>query len=132
MGEGTTLGDLLELQLHRVEDEVKNIVDKAVKEMAIEKVRAKSKRVVLSVVEVAYETCQNHDLRLIVVCSENCSIFLFSVTSTVVIHVSVNSSTLTVTKCFLYAGFGRDNPDLECYVTVLREPQLHWNPSAES
>lgn len=38
MGEGTTLGDLLELQLHRVEDEVKNIVDKAVKEMAIEKV----------------------------------------------------------------------------------------------
>lgn len=39
MGEGTTLGDLLDLQLHRVEDEVKNIVDKAVKEMAIEKVR---------------------------------------------------------------------------------------------
>lgn len=39
MGEGTTLGDLLELQLHRVEDEVKNIVDKAVKEMAIEKVK---------------------------------------------------------------------------------------------
>lgn len=38
MGDGTTLGDLLELQLHRVEDEVKNIVDKAVKEMAIEKV----------------------------------------------------------------------------------------------
>lgn len=38
MGEGTTLGDLLELQLHRVEDEVKTIVDKAVKEMAIEKV----------------------------------------------------------------------------------------------
>lgn len=38
MDENTTLGDLLELQLHRVEDEVKNIVDKAVKEMAIEKV----------------------------------------------------------------------------------------------
>lgn len=38
MGTGTTLGDLLELQLHRVEEEVKNIVDKAVKEMAIEKV----------------------------------------------------------------------------------------------
>lgn len=38
MGEGTTLRDLLELQLHRVEDEVKNIVDKAVKEMSIEKV----------------------------------------------------------------------------------------------
>ncbi|KAG7466869.1 hypothetical protein MATL_G00146930 [Megalops atlanticus] len=38
MDERTTLGDLLELQLHRVEDEVKNIVDKAVKEMGIEKV----------------------------------------------------------------------------------------------
>ena len=38
MNESTTLGDLLELQLHRVEDEVKNIVDKAVKEMGIEKV----------------------------------------------------------------------------------------------
>lgn len=38
MGEDTTLGNLLGLQLHRVEDEVKNIVDKAVKEMAIEKV----------------------------------------------------------------------------------------------
>lgn len=38
MDENTTLGDLLELQLHRVEEEVKNIVDKAVKEMGIEKV----------------------------------------------------------------------------------------------
>lgn len=38
MNEDTTLGDLLALQLHRVEDEVKHIVDKAVKEMAIEKV----------------------------------------------------------------------------------------------
>ncbi|XP_068103478.1 dynein beta chain, ciliary-like [Hyperolius riggenbachi] len=38
MNEETVLGDLLALQLHRVEDEVKNIVDKAVKEMAIEKV----------------------------------------------------------------------------------------------
>jgi len=40
MNESTTLGDLLELQLHRVENEVKNIVDKAVKEMGIEKVSA--------------------------------------------------------------------------------------------
>lgn len=39
MDENTTLGDLLELQLHRVEEEVKNIVDKAVKEMGIEKVQ---------------------------------------------------------------------------------------------
>ncbi len=39
MDENTTLGDLLELQLHHVEEEVKNIVDKAVKEMGIEKVQ---------------------------------------------------------------------------------------------
>ncbi|XP_078250276.1 dynein axonemal heavy chain 11-like [Pogona vitticeps] len=37
MDEDTTLGDLFALQLHRVEDEVQRIVDKAVKEMAIEK-----------------------------------------------------------------------------------------------
>ncbi|XP_051263753.1 dynein axonemal heavy chain 11 isoform X2 [Dicentrarchus labrax] len=36
--DSTTLGDLLGLQLHSLEDEVRNIVDKAVKEMAIEKV----------------------------------------------------------------------------------------------
>ncbi|XP_007888401.2 dynein axonemal heavy chain 11-like [Callorhinchus milii] len=40
MDSDTTLGDLLALQLHRVEEEVKNIVDKAVKEMTIEKVLA--------------------------------------------------------------------------------------------
>lgn len=34
----TTLEDLLALQLHLLEDEVRNIVDKAIKEMAIEKV----------------------------------------------------------------------------------------------
>ncbi|XP_077976399.1 dynein beta chain, ciliary-like isoform X2 [Styela clava] len=38
MDDNTTLADLLALQLHKVEDEVKNIVDKAVKEMGIEKV----------------------------------------------------------------------------------------------
>ncbi len=36
--DSTTLEDLLALQLHLLEDEVRNIVDKAVKEMAIEKV----------------------------------------------------------------------------------------------
>lgn len=36
--ESTTLDDLLALQLHLLEDKVRNIVDKAVKEMAIEKV----------------------------------------------------------------------------------------------
>lgn len=38
MTDTTTLADLLELQLHKFEDEVKNIVDKSVKEMAMEKV----------------------------------------------------------------------------------------------
>ncbi|TNN78182.1 Dynein heavy chain 11, axonemal [Liparis tanakae] len=55
MGEGTTLGDLLELQLHRVEDEVKNIVDKAVKEMAIERVLAEITQT-WSVMSLSYET----------------------------------------------------------------------------
>lgn len=36
--DGTTLEDLLALQLHLFEDEVRSIVDKAVKEMTIEKV----------------------------------------------------------------------------------------------
>nr|XP_051708760.1 dynein axonemal heavy chain 11 isoform X1 [Oryctolagus cuniculus] len=36
--EGTTLADLLALQLHRVEDDVQKIVDKAVKELGTEKV----------------------------------------------------------------------------------------------
>ncbi|KAL7826037.1 hypothetical protein SRHO_G00337750 [Serrasalmus rhombeus] len=51
MDENTTLGDLLELQLHRVEEEVKNIVDKAVKEMAIEKIKQ-----TWSVMSLLYET----------------------------------------------------------------------------
>lgn len=37
MDEATTLADLLELNLHECEEEVKNIVDKAVKEMSMEK-----------------------------------------------------------------------------------------------
>ncbi|XP_054565087.1 dynein axonemal heavy chain 9 [Eptesicus fuscus] len=37
MGEGTTLAQLLQLQLHRFEDEVQGIVDRAVKEMGMEK-----------------------------------------------------------------------------------------------
>ncbi|XP_037537274.1 dynein heavy chain 11, axonemal [Nematolebias whitei] len=55
MGEDTTLGDLLELQLHRVEDEVKNIVDKAVKEMGIEKVLAEITQT-WNVMALSYET----------------------------------------------------------------------------
>lgn len=40
MSEDTTLADLLQLDLHKYEDEVRNIVDKAVKESGMEKVRA--------------------------------------------------------------------------------------------
>ena len=38
MDESTTLADLLSLHLHNFEDEVRGIVDKAVKEMSMEKV----------------------------------------------------------------------------------------------
>lgn len=38
MSEDTTLADLLQLNLHKYEDEVRSIVDKAVKEMGMEKV----------------------------------------------------------------------------------------------
>lgn len=37
MDHNTTLAELLALNLHECEDEVKNIVDKAVKEMSMEK-----------------------------------------------------------------------------------------------
>nr|XP_054595116.1 dynein axonemal heavy chain 11 [Nothobranchius furzeri] len=64
MGEGTTLGDLLELQLHRVEDEVKNIVDKAVKEMGIEKILAEISQT-WSVMSLSYETHTNTGIPLL-------------------------------------------------------------------
>lgn len=38
MDDKTTLEDLLKLELHKYEEEVKNTVDKAVKEMGMEKV----------------------------------------------------------------------------------------------
>lgn len=38
MDHNTTLADLLQLNLHECEEEVKNIVDKAVKEMSMEKI----------------------------------------------------------------------------------------------
>lgn len=38
MTDTTTLGDLLALQLHLFEEEISDMVDKAVKEMATEKV----------------------------------------------------------------------------------------------
>ncbi|XP_078408210.1 dynein axonemal heavy chain 11 [Cetorhinus maximus] len=55
MDADTTLGDLLALQLYRVEEEVKNIVDKAVKEMAIEKVLAEISQI-WNVMEFSYES----------------------------------------------------------------------------
>ena len=39
MDDKTTLNDLLALNLHEFEDEVRNIVDKATKELNMEKVR---------------------------------------------------------------------------------------------
>ncbi|XP_042345657.1 dynein axonemal heavy chain 11 [Plectropomus leopardus] len=50
----TTLENLLALQLHLLEDEVRNIVDKAVKEMAIEKVVTEITKTWASV-ELSYE-----------------------------------------------------------------------------
>ena len=44
MDEGTTLADLLSLNLHEFEDEVRNIVDKAVKEMSMEKVSTRNQQ----------------------------------------------------------------------------------------
>uniref|UniRef100_A0A671UN02 Dynein axonemal heavy chain 11 n=1 Tax=Sparus aurata TaxID=8175 RepID=A0A671UN02_SPAAU len=52
--DNTTLDDLLALQLHLLEDEVRNIVDKAVKEMAIEKVLQLLPQTWLSM-ELSYE-----------------------------------------------------------------------------
>ncbi|XP_042314347.1 dynein axonemal heavy chain 11-like [Sceloporus undulatus] len=54
MNEDTTLGELFALQLHRVEDEVKNIVDKAVKELAIEKLLVEINQT-WSVMDFCYE-----------------------------------------------------------------------------
>ena len=40
MNDDTTLADLLQLNLHEFEEDVLEIVDKSVKEMGMEKVRA--------------------------------------------------------------------------------------------
>ncbi|XP_032374898.1 dynein heavy chain 11, axonemal isoform X1 [Etheostoma spectabile] len=57
--DSTTLDDLLTLQLHLLEDEVRNIVDKAVKEMAIEKVVTEISKTWASM-ELSYEDhCQS-------------------------------------------------------------------------
>ena len=55
MSEDTTLADLLYLNLHNFEDEVHNIVDKAIKEMAMEKM-LKELEVTWSAMELLHET----------------------------------------------------------------------------
>jgi len=54
LNDKTTLADLLLLNLHKYEDEVKNIVDKAVKEMSMEKMM-KELSVTWSVLEFEHE-----------------------------------------------------------------------------
>ena len=54
MSEDTTLADLLSLNLHNFEDEVHNIVDKAIKEMAMERM-LKELEVVWSNMEFMHE-----------------------------------------------------------------------------
>ena len=55
MSEDTTLADLLYLNLHNFEDEVHNIVDKAIKEMAMERM-LKELEVIWSSMEFLHET----------------------------------------------------------------------------
>ena len=54
MDDETTLADLLALNLHNFEDEVRNIVDKATKELSMEKVLAELNNT-WSVMEFEYE-----------------------------------------------------------------------------
>ena len=55
MSDETTLADLLSLNLHNFEDEVHNIVDKAIKEMAMERM-LKELEVIWSAMEFHHET----------------------------------------------------------------------------
>nr|CAH7754609.1 unnamed protein product [Callosobruchus chinensis] len=69
MDESTTLSDLLDLNLHEYEDEVKNIVDKSVKEMAMERV-LKELNATWSVMEFGTELHERTKLRLLTVSEE--------------------------------------------------------------
>ncbi len=55
MSEDTSLADLLGLNLHNFEDEVHNIVDKAIKEMAMERM-LKELEITWSAMEFQHET----------------------------------------------------------------------------
>ncbi|CAH0551274.1 unnamed protein product [Brassicogethes aeneus] len=69
MDDSTTLSDLLELNLHNYEEEVKTIVDKSVKEMAMEKI-LKEINAIWSVNEFDSETHERTKIKLIVVSEE--------------------------------------------------------------
>ncbi|KAK9886614.1 hypothetical protein WA026_017536 [Henosepilachna vigintioctopunctata] len=69
MDESTTLKDLLDLNLHNYEEEVKNIVDKSVKEMGMEKV-LKELDATWSVMEFALETHERTKLQVISISEE--------------------------------------------------------------
>ncbi|CAG9859865.1 unnamed protein product [Phyllotreta striolata] len=69
MTDDTTLADLLSLNLHRYEEEVKAIVDKAVKEMAMEKV-IKELYNVWTVLEFLTDTHERTKLKLLMLSEE--------------------------------------------------------------
>lgn len=69
MDDSTTLNDLLKLNLHEYEDEVKNIVDKSVKEMAMEKV-LKELNATWTVMQFDTEIHERTKLRLLAVSEE--------------------------------------------------------------
>ncbi|XP_045472902.1 dynein beta chain, ciliary-like isoform X2 [Harmonia axyridis] len=69
MDESTTLKDLLDLNLHNYEDEVKNIVDKSVKEMGMEKV-LKELDATWTVMEFSVETHERTRIQILAVSEE--------------------------------------------------------------
>lgn len=64
MDESTTLANLLDLNLHKFEDDVKNIVDKSIKEMAMEKM-LKDFNVTWKTMAFEYEMHTRTNLRII-------------------------------------------------------------------
>lgn len=63
MSEDTTLADLLDLNLHNFEDEVHNIVDKAIKEMAMERM-LKELEVIWSAMDFQHEVVRKTNIQL--------------------------------------------------------------------
>lgn len=69
MDDKTTLEDLLKLELHKFEEEVKNMVDKAVKEMNMEKV-LKELHNIWDILEFGKETHERTKLSVLNVSEE--------------------------------------------------------------